>query len=133
MWIAIIIAVIAAATAVIAPRVRANRRKVRAHKERLRELRANADRISNEVFGTQLIRPTVEASFSYGYPAFQLTFPSKELVASMKTAGLTDQFLKRIQESYRDSGSIENPFDAARAVWFTSTEELDEIQRMYGV
>jgi len=133
MWIAIIVAVVAAAAAaVITPRALARRRRQLAHRQRLRALQSDADRMSSEVFGAPSVRPTVEVSFSYGWPAFQLTFTSRELVASMKTAGLTDQYLKRIQELCGDSGSNEHPFDASRAVWFTSTEELNDIQSKYG-
>jgi hypothetical protein len=121
MWIAVIVVVVAAAIAW----------QVRATKRTLRELQSDAERLSREIFDASLLQPTIEVRFSYGYPSFQVTFLSNDLLTSAKRAGLTRLFLERIQDRCKDRSSKKDPFDASRAVWFTSREELEAIATKY--
>jgi hypothetical protein len=122
MWIAVIVAAVAMIVAW----------QVLATKRILRELQSEAERLSSEIFGAELPPATVEVRFSYGYPSVQVTFPSTEVVASAKSAGLTHLFLEKIQDRCGKSGSKKYPFDASRAVWFTSKDELEEIAKKSG-
>ena len=79
------------------------------------------------VFSSLPATPKYEQRYSYGYPAFTVTFASKPDLDENRTNGLTERFTKRIGELCKDSGSKKHPFDAERAIWFTYEGEIDEI------
>ena len=96
-------------------------------RKRRNELRLDIERISRDIFGECASSPSVQVGHSYGFPRFQLTFPSNELLEQAKSAGLTQSFLNNVQNRCIDSGSKRNPFEASRATWFTSKEQLEAI------
>ena len=117
MWSTVLVVV---AAGVIAWQASVTRRRARG-------LRSDVEGLSKEVFGATLIPPTVEISSSYGYPSFQVTFPSNDLLARARHGGQTGLFLVGIQALCKNSGSKRRPFDASVAIWFTSREELARI------
>ena len=116
MWIAGIIGIIAV---LIVGRIVWSSKKLRA-------LRSDAEKDLAELFGTWSSCPKVNVKWSYGYPYFQVTFPSNEMLADARSEGITQMFLDRIQERCKAFGPRKRPFDASRCVWFTSTEELGQ-------
>ncbi|MGE0114591.1 MAG: hypothetical protein AB7T07_06870 [Steroidobacteraceae bacterium] len=98
--------------------------------QKLRALQREAERISTEVFVDAPSRPAVTVGRAYGYPTFQVAFSSKGALSRANDTGLQAAFLAAIQGRFKASGSKKYPFDASRAVWFTSQEELDAISRI---
>jgi hypothetical protein len=92
--------------------------RIRVARRSLMALRADAERISIELFG-QPLPPSIEVRYSYGYPSITVRFKSAERLNAAKSSGLTDQFIEKIQTRCKDAGSKKHPYDAARAVWFT--------------
>jgi hypothetical protein len=96
----------------------------------LRVTQREADGIAAAVFVDPATGPIVTVGRSYGYPTFQVAFASKEELGRASTAGLNADFQAAIQERFKAAGSKKYPFDALRAIWFTSQEELDAISKM---
>ena len=80
------------------------------------------------VFSDSTVRPTYEQGYSYGYPSFTVTFPSKADLQHSETQGRTKRFRDEITQCCEDSGSKKHPFDAERAIWFTYEGEIDEMR-----
>jgi hypothetical protein len=96
----------------------------------LRAIQREADGIAAAVFVDRQRGPMITVGRSYGYPTFQVAFASKEDLGRASTAGLNAAFQAAIQERFKATGSRKYPFDASRAIWFTSQEELDAISKM---
>jgi hypothetical protein len=99
---------------------------VKSHRA-LRALQHEAERISSEVFVDSENHPKVAVTYSYGYPSVQVTFASREDLARASGAGLTQIFQNAIQERFERSGSKKYPFDASKAISFTSNEGVEAI------
>jgi hypothetical protein len=96
----------------------------------LRVFQRDAERIAADVFVDPQSRPEVMVGRAYGYPTFRVTFPSKGELGRASSGGLMQAFLGAIQERFKAAGSRKYPFDAVRAVSFTSREELEEVARI---
>jgi hypothetical protein len=96
---------------------------VLARRRELRAIRNDAERYASKTFADLPALPTVEARWVYGYPAFQVRFRSQADLDAAKRQKLTAAYLDAIQNRCSRLGPRTGPFDASRAVWFTSPEE----------
>jgi hypothetical protein len=97
---------------------------------RQRAFQREAESMVASVFVDSGIRPKVTVGHSYGYPTFQVEFASKEALARASNGGLSAALQDAIQARFKAAGSRKYPFDASRAVWFTSSEELEAISQL---
>ena len=81
--------------------------------------------VFESVFANSSTKPKYEQEYSYGYPAFTLTFASKAELDEAVSGKITDLFSQRIGEVCRNTGSKKHPFDAERAIWLTYEGELE--------
>lgn len=81
-----------------------------------------------QVFGNLARPPKLKCSRSYGFPQFTVTFETQQDLSRAKSEGLTQHFSNLIEGLCSDSGSPGNQFDVIRAIWFTSEEEIRDIQ-----
>jgi hypothetical protein len=72
--------------------------------------------------------PKYEMEYSYGYPAFMVTFESDKELAVAKEEGLNQSFSKGIEELCKNTGSKERPFHVEVAITFTSEESLEKLR-----
>ena len=115
-----IIAIFVAVLFVIALMVRSTKMR-KAREQRFRDA-------FESVFSESTVRPTYEQSYSYGYPSFTVTFPSKTDMQHSDTQRRTKRFKEEIAQCCKDSGSKKYPFDAERAIWFTYEGEIDAVR-----
>lgn len=74
-------------------------------------------------------RPSIVASSSYGFPAFEIKFRSR---LELETASArNDVFKAEIDKIFKDYGSRWNPFSAEKAIFFTYDGHLDELRTRY--
>ena len=79
----------------------------------------------NTIFLGQTYRPEVKAEFVYGIPSFSLEFKTDKEKEHAISNGLTDQFLKKIQELHGHLRPRGEPFNAAKAVAIFSKEDVN--------
>lgn len=84
-----------------------------------------AEPVFNRVFGALSPPPKLKASWSYGYPAFEVTFGSKTQMDG--AAMLNADFKRELNTLFRGDGSLDRPFDAEMAVFFTYPGHIDEM------
>ena len=80
-------------------------------------------------FNESAFSPSYELRYLYSFPSFQITFKTDEELNMAKSVGITNEFNEKIYSLCKDRGTQSNPFDVETAVWFTSTEELDSINK----
>lgn len=107
-----------------------------AHKRLQSESEASLARIYEAVPET----PRLALSYSYGYPAFKVTFPSEQVLQAAADAGLNELFKRDIDAACRGHGPRSRPFNAEYGVFFTyegaleaqmkeDSQSLDELRR----
>jgi len=69
--------------------------------------------------------PLLKTSWSYGYPAFEVTFQSK--VQMEAAAPLNAAFKRELGQIFRSYGVVDRPFDAELATFFTYPGHIEEI------
>lgn len=99
---------------------------------RYRKFRGTCEAAFTEAFASADGSPQLKIGTAYGFPSFQVTFLTGADVASARARGLTERFAAQIQHLCDDRGFEDRPFDAELAIWFTSQEELGNIQKKYG-
>ena len=81
------------------------------------------------IFGVLSPRPGLKVSSSYGFPTFEIAFGSK---AEMEgAAALKTEFKRELNILFRSYGSVDRPFDAELATFFTYPGHIDEIVATY--
>lgn len=95
---------------------------VRTNLERQRYQDA-VEQYMNAIFSTQDYRPIVIAGFTYGIPSFTLKFNTDKEKEHAISNGLTEQFLKKVQEKCGHLRPRGEAFEAERAVAIYSTED----------
>jgi hypothetical protein len=63
--------------------------------------------------------PRLVEDSSYGWPTFELVFPSASELKLAEESGCVAAFKQAVQSLHSHIGDKENPFDAERAVWVT--------------
>jgi hypothetical protein len=76
-------------------------------------------------FATASPAPTLEMSYSYGEPVFQVRFASRADLAAAAGSGANASFLRAIDALCRNRGRRRRPFRAERAVFFSHPPEED--------
>jgi hypothetical protein len=77
--------------------------------------------------------PELKLSYSYGYPAFRVTFKSKLNVNAAAEAGLNTEFLGLIGTLCKGLGTKRRPFRADAAVFFTYPGYANDLRRRLGL
>src|SRR5690606_38805986 len=95
---------------------------VRARRER-RRLQETIESYVASIFSAQSYRPDVSAGFTYGIPSFSLKFKTDKDKKHAISSGLTEQFVRSIQELYGHLRPRGEAFDADRAVSIYSAED----------
>ena len=84
----------------------------------------------DSVFAELSAMPNYEQTYSYGYPAFTVTFATESDLEECNSLGLTKRFSEKISELCGGSGSKKHPFDAKRAIWFTYEGQIVKSQHL---
>ena len=71
-------------------------------------------------------RPSLALRYSYGFPAFTVTFQAKEHRDESEKSGLNGLFVQAIADLCVNEGTRRSPFEAQRAVYFTYAGWLEE-------
>ncbi len=71
----------------------------------------------HESFAGTSSRPRLEVGYSYGYPAFKVTFATQSEHEMAVLSGKTREFNRRVEIVCSTSGSNERPFNAEQAVF----------------
>ena len=77
------------------------------------------------VFGALSPTPKLKGSWSYGFPAFEVTFRSKSEMEGAAT--LNADFKRELNALFEDYGVADRRFDAELAVFFTYPEHIAEL------
>jgi hypothetical protein len=77
--------------------------------------------------------PELKTSYSYGYPAFRVTFKSKLDLNAAADAGLNTEFLGLVGGLCKDYGTKRRPFRAEAAVFFTYQGYINDVRRRLGL
>jgi hypothetical protein len=100
---------------------------------RHRRLKSASDAVFARVYANWRPSPELKISYSYGYPAFQVTFKSKLDVSAAAEAGLNREFLALIGALCKDMGTKRRPFRAEAAVFFTYPGYINDVRRQLGL
>lgn len=85
--------------------------------------------VFNRIFGSILPAPVLKVSSAYGYPTFEIVFPSR---TEMDNAGpLIADFKRELNVIFRGYGSRERGFDAEMATFFTYRGQMEEVSRSF--
>jgi hypothetical protein len=100
---------------------------------RHRRLKKASDAAFARVYANWSLLPELKISYSYGYPAFQVTFKSKVDLNAAAEAGLNKEFLRFIGGLCKDLGTKRRPFRADVAVFFTYQGYISDVRRSLGL
>jgi hypothetical protein len=100
---------------------------------RHRRLKAAIDLAFSRVYANWSPLPELKISYSYGYPAFRVTFKSKLDMNAAAEAGLNTEFFGLIGELCKDFGTKRRPFRADAAVFFTYQGYINDVRRRLGL
>jgi hypothetical protein len=100
---------------------------------RHRRIKRASDAVFARVYANWSPLPEFKLSYSYGYPAFRVTFESKLDLNAAAEAGLNTEFLGLIGGLCKDFGTKRRPFRADRAVFFTYQDYINDVRRSLGL
>ncbi len=98
---------------------------IRGRRRHLR-LKSACEAAFSRVYATHPSPPSFEMSYSYGYPAFKITFESKLQLETATHTGINKEFKREINALCKGLGSKERPFTADSGVFFTYQGWLEE-------
>ena len=117
---------VSAAIVILILLVVANQPRVRKERERTQKL---IDAAFQDAYAQLSPPPSIVRSYSYGYPAFEISFRSKlEMIAAARQ---NDVFKVEIGKIFKDHGPRRRPFSADQAIFFTYEGYLDELRAHY--
>jgi hypothetical protein len=85
----------------------------------LQSLRKASEAAAASVYASSSSMPTLEVNYSYGYPAFTVTFATKPALKAAADAGLNESFKREIDSLCKGRGPKARPFTAEQGVFFT--------------
>lgn len=91
---------------------------IRGRRRHLR-LKSECEAAFSRIYATYPSPPSFEMSYSYGYPAFKITFESKLQLETATYTGINKAFKREINALCKELGSKERPFTADSGVFFT--------------
>ena len=100
---------------------------------RHRRIKRASGAVFAQVYANWSPLPEFKLSYSYGYPAFRVTFESKIDLNAAVEAGLNTEFLGLIGGLCKDYGSKRRPFRAEAAVFFTYHGYFNDLRRRLGL
>ena len=100
-----------------------NQPRIRRERE---QQKASVDAAFQNAYAELIPQPHLVSSTSYGYPAFEIKFPSK--VALEAAASRNAVFKAEIAKIFERVGSCLNAFDAEKAIFFTYDGYLEELR-----
>ena len=113
MYTALFIAVVVVSLAILIVRSKLQRRKQQ----------VTVESYVTNIFSSQTYRPEVSSGFTYGIPSFILKFKTDEEKQHAISNGLTDKFLKNIQDLCAEIRPRGEAFESAQAVAIFSLED----------
>jgi len=87
--------------------------------QRAREARRNREELDRIHRAARIEPPDYRRGSSYGFPTFTLTFANASEMKRAEDAGCIAAFKQFVQQSYRDAGTKNNPFDVELALYVT--------------
>ncbi len=86
--------------------------------------------VFNRVFGALSPPPKLRVSWSYAYPAFDVTFRSRDQMKEAEV--LVGDFKRELNVLFKGYGAYLSPFDAEMAVSTTYPGQIEELMAKYG-
>ena len=97
------------------------------HLKRHSKLEASCLEAFARVYGQLTPRPDFAMRYAYGFPAFTVTFQTKEQREQFEKSGSNSLFTEAIARLCADRGDRSNAFDAQRAIYFTYGGREEEL------
>jgi hypothetical protein len=98
----------------------------------LHNLRKASEVAAACVYASSPSIPSLAVSYSYSYPAFTVTFPSKPELQAAADTGLNESFKREIDFLCKGRGPKPRPFTAEQGVFFTYQGWLQELHAQVG-
>ena len=98
---------------------------------KLKALEKKCQAAFHTVYEQSSSRPNYAMKYSYGFPAFTVTFRSNMELEEANKNGVNRRFSKEIEELCRNTGTKAHPFQVEQAIFFASEETLEHLRKTY--
>ena len=95
-------------------------------------LRRESEFAATRSYGVASEIPRLDITYSYGYPAFKVTFHTKLELQVADELGRNKDFKREIDTLCKTHGPKNRPFSAEQAIFFTYEGWLEEQDRKQG-